>query len=68
METENVKIEFCDVSERLDKIKKKLTVRDYYSLTTYYRIFISEMYPKYDKVIYIDSDTVVCQDIVKLYQ
>ena len=68
METENVKIEFCDVSERLDKIKKKLTVRDYYSLTTYYRIFIPEMYPKYDKVIYIDSDTVVCQDIVKLYQ
>ena len=67
METDNVHITFCDVSTYLQKVEKKLTVRDYYSLTTYYRIFIPEMFPQYDKVLYIDSDTILLQDVAKLY-
>ncbi len=34
MESRNLKIEFCDVSSQLKAIEKKLSVRDYYSLTT----------------------------------
>ncbi len=44
-----------------------LPLRDYYTMTTYYRLFISEMFPEYDKGIYIDSDTVVLGDISRLY-
>lgn len=68
LERENVHISFVDVSERLEELKKKLPVRDYYSLTTYYRIFMAELFPQYDKAIYIDSDTVTLKDISKLYE
>ncbi len=40
---------------------------DYFTLTIYYRLFIPEMFPEYDKVIYIDSDCVVPEDISELY-
>jgi lipopolysaccharide biosynthesis glycosyltransferase len=67
MENENFSLSFVDVSLYLDKMKGKLPLRDYYSMTTYYRLFISQMYPEYDKVIYLDSDVVVVDDISKLY-
>ena len=67
LETENVKIFFEDVTDRFNAIKEKLFVRDYYNMTTYYRFFIADMFPEYSKVIYIDGDTVVLDDIAKLY-
>ena len=60
-------ISFVDVSEYLESISDKLPIRDYYSKTTYYRLFIAEMFSEYDKVVYIDSDTVVPGDISELY-
>ena len=58
---------FTDVSERLHAITDVLPIRDYYSNTTYFRLFIADMFPQYDKVIYLDSDTVVQGDISELY-
>ena len=63
----NFSIYFNDVTEQLNSINDKLHVRDYYSKTTYYRLFIADMFPQYDKVIYIDSDTVILGDISELY-
>ena len=60
-------IVFSDVSSFLDKLSSTLPIRDYYSKTTYYRLFIAEMYPEYDKALYIDSDTIVQGDVSKLY-
>lgn len=60
-------ISFRDVTEYLESISDKLPLRDYYSKTTYYRLFIAEMYPELQKAVYIDSDTVVQGDISKLY-
>lgn len=68
MESRNLKIEFCDVSSQLKAIEKKLSVRDYYSLTTYYRVFIPDLYKQYDKVLYLDSDIIVNQDVANLYK
>ena len=58
---------FDDVSVYLDTITDKLPVRDYFSKTTYYRFFISEMFPEYRKALYIDSDTVVRGDVSELF-
>ena len=60
-------IDFRDVSEYLESISDRLPIRDYYSKTTYYRLFIAEMYPELRKAVYIDSDTVVQGDISHLY-
>lgn len=67
LENENFTISFEDVSDYLYSINDKLPIRDYYSKTTYYRLFIAEMFKQYDKAIYIDSDTVVLGDISEFY-
>ena len=67
LETDNVKISFVDVRNYLEKISNKLPIRDYYTKTTYFRLFIAEMYPEYDKALYVDSDTVFLGDVSKLY-
>ena len=64
---ENFEIFFEDVTDSLVSISDRLPIRDYYSKTTYYRLFIAEMFPEYDKAIYIDSDTVVQGDISEMY-
>ena len=63
----NFSVAFDDVTEYLSSIKNKMPIRDYYSKTTYYRLFIAEMFPNLKKAIYIDSDTIVQGDISKLY-
>lgn len=40
---------------------------DYFTMTIYFRIFLADMFPEYDKGIYIDSDIVVPGDISKMY-
>lgn len=67
LEQKNVQIDFYNVSEDLARIEKKLAVRDYYSCTTYYRVFIADKFPQYDKVVYIDSDTILLDDIGEFY-
>ena len=59
-ETENVSIEILvDLSSKLHEIEDKLYTRNYFSNTTYFRLFIPELYVhRDDKVVYIDSDTV----------
>lgn len=66
-EKDNVSIEFVDLNYYIDKIKDKLYTRDYYSKTTYFRLFIPDLYPQYDKVLYLDSDITILHDIADLY-
>lgn len=66
-EKENVNIEFVNLSYYIEKVKDKLYTRDYYTNTTYFRLFLPELYPQYDKVLYLDSDIIVLGDISELY-
>lgn len=67
LEKDNVSIVFDDVTAELNEIKEKLFARDYYNLTTYYRFFIADKFPQYNKAIYLDGDTIVLDDIANLY-
>ena len=60
-------ITFTDVTEPLKEISTHLHLRDYYTHTTYFRVFIAEMFPQYDKALYLDCDTVILGDISALY-
>lgn len=66
-ESEDVKIEFIFLKETIERIKAKFHLRDYYSIETYYRFFIANMFPQYDKVLYCDCDVIVLGDIAELY-
>lgn len=65
--TNHVRVFFDDVSGELAHLKNRLHTRDDYSVTTYYRLFIPDKFPQYDKVIYLDSDIIVLKDISELY-
>ncbi len=65
--TENSSIEFISLKNELDKIQDLFHLRDYYSKETYYRFFIPDLFPDYDKVLYLDCDIIVLDDISKLY-
>lgn len=66
-QSENFDIEFVNLNYYIDEVKDKLYVRDYYTKTTYFRLFIPNLYPQFNKVIYLDADTVVLADIAELY-
>ena len=66
-ERENVKILYHDVTDLANNIKDKLYTRDYYSISTYFRLFIPNMFKQYDKALYLDSDIVILDDIANLY-
>lgn len=65
--TKNASIEFISLKNELDKIASKFHLRDYYSKETYYRFFIANLFPQYDKVLYCDCDLIVLGDIAELY-
>ncbi len=64
---DNVNIEFVDLNYYIEKVKDKLYTRDYYTKTTYFRLFIANLYPQFNKAIYLDSDIIVLGDISELY-
>lgn len=65
---EIMQIEYVNVAERMEKINKdKIHLRDYYTKAIYYRIFIADLFPQYEKILYVDCDVVLLEDISKLY-
>ena len=64
---ERFEILFENVGACLETVSDKLPVRHYYAKTTYYRLFIAELFPQYEKAIYLDSDTIVQGDVSALY-
>lgn len=64
---ENIDIEFVDLNYYIEKVKDKLYTRDYYTKTTYFRLFIPDLYPQYARALYLDSDITIMGDVADLY-
>lgn len=70
LETESFTIEFYEMNDTLRGITDREENRlrcDYFTLTIYFRLFLADMFPEYEKGIYLDSDVVVPGDISELY-
>ena len=65
----NITVSVHDLSERIAEIKSELSVRlrDYYSDSIYYRIFIPKMFPRLKKAVYLDADIILNDDVANLY-
>lgn len=66
----DAKLHLKPMREVLDFMTERPNTRlnaSMFTLTIYYRIFIAQMFPQFDKGIYLDSDTVVTGDISELY-
>lgn len=71
LEKNNFKIELIPMKSGFEIIKNSSGNKlrcDYFTLTIFFRLFIPNMFPQYDKGIYIDSDVVVTSDIAKMFE
>lgn len=63
---DNVTIRFIDISEIQNMFN--YVVESYYSSATLYRLFLfSSLFDEYDRIVYIDSDVIVLNDLEDLY-
>lgn len=67
MEQPNIKINRVDVNDKIESIKDKVALRDYYSVSIYFRLFIPTLFPQYKKAIYLDSDIILNRDIADMF-
>ena len=68
----NITLRFVDLTKTLKdfNLENFMSRREnytYISTETYFRFFIPELITEYDKVIYLDSDILVLDDLAKLY-
>jgi lipopolysaccharide biosynthesis glycosyltransferase len=65
----NVIVEHVCVEDVIAPYREALHVRlrDYYSESIYYRLFIPQLFEELDKAVYLDSDVVLTDDVAKLY-
>jgi len=66
MEEENFHIRFFHIDDYIRNIPFK--VHHHLSLETFYRYFIPELFEEQNKILYLDADIIVRQDIAELYE
>lgn len=62
----NVKIEFIDISNEIKQYQLKSNLK-HVSNATFYRYLIPKVLSQYDKILYLDTDTIINTDIQKLF-
>ena len=60
-------LEFPNITPHVEEFARRLHTRDYYSCSTYYRLFIPRLYPRLSKALYLDCDLVLREDVSRLY-
>ncbi len=65
LENDICSIEFHNVTYKIKN--HNLYSRAHYSISMYYRILIPEIFNRFDKVIYLDCDLLIVDDISKLF-
>ena len=64
----NVSIRFFDIQNLVSLKRDLLKVCKHFSEESYYRFFILNLCENFDRILYIDCDTLVCADIAELFK
>ncbi|ERL65134.1 glycosyltransferase family 8 protein [Schleiferilactobacillus shenzhenensis] len=70
LSTANVTVELLPMDDQLQAQinDQSNTLRgDYFTYTIYFRLFIADMFPQYDKALYLDADVVILTDLAELF-
>lgn len=62
----HIRIDFVDVGSRVARYRLK--AKGKITAETYYRFLILDILKDCPKVVYLDVDTIICEDIAKLYE
>lgn len=65
-ETDNFSINFINVNRSMQSYKN-LFVDRHLSVETYFRFLAPDCFPNLDKILYLDCDTIVNDDVAKLF-
>ena len=70
--TKNVHINIFHINDEMvqpiHKGKENYLRGQFFTMSIFYRLFIPELFPQYDKCVYLDADTIINADIADLYQ
>lgn len=69
LETKNVKINFINITDFLNKYPKKTFYTCFhFSKAVYFRFFICDIFKNYNKILYCDCDSIFLKDISEIYE
>lgn len=63
---ENFSLRFIDVKKQMRNFTH-LPLRGHFREETYFRLLLPEVLPDYRKLLYLDSDMIVCGDVAEVY-
>ncbi|MBR1825300.1 MAG: glycosyltransferase [Alphaproteobacteria bacterium] len=64
----NITIRFFNMNEYAQKYAlDKLFTANHITLSAYFRLFVGKIFAEYDRILYLDCDLVVTQDIAELF-
>lgn len=61
-----LEVVFLDVKSLIKSLK--IETNYHLSQQTFFRLLVGDFFPNLNKIIYLDTDTIVCSDIAELYQ
>lgn len=65
---DNFSIRFIDINPFLEDIDINIfSLNAHFTIATYFRFFIPQIFKKYEKIIYLDCDIVVHHDLAELF-
>ena len=60
---ENLNIIFINVSHYLENINADLYIEIHVTRSTYYRFFVQEIFSQLDRILYLDTDLIIQDDV-----
>lgn len=67
MNQKNISLRFYDVTLQMHDYDDALGLHGHFQIETYYRLLMQDVLKDWSKVLYLDSDMVVCRDIAELF-
>lgn len=64
----NFTLRILEMREKIAELGVEKFYLGNYAIAVYYRLFLHELLPQYDKVLYLDSDILVQADVGELFQ
>ena len=65
---ERVSVRFVDIGDEVKETAAgRFVQKNYLSVTTLFRLFMPRVLAAYERILYLDADLIVCQDISELY-
>lgn len=63
----NISLRFFDVTYYMHNRRNNLALRGHFRIQTYFRLLLQDILPGWNKILYLDSDMIVLEDIAELF-